>query len=245
MAKTYLILGATSPMARSAASLLAQRGDRLFLASRDIEECSRITNDLTIRFGSKIYTGHFDANDISSSLAVFADVLSKLGRIDGLVVAVGEMGDPSEPLEPTGILSVLNANLTGVIPIIGLVARSMIEKGGGTIVGISSVAGDRGRQSNFVYGAAKGGFSVYLQGLRNHLFRHGVRVVTIKPGFVDTAMTYGKKGLFLVAPPERVGKCIVSALDKKNGVVYCPFFWRWIMLIIRMIPERVFMRLRL
>jgi len=115
----------------------------------------------------------------------------------------------------------------------------------GFIIGISSVAGDRGRQSNYVYGAAKGALSLYLQGLRNRLHPSGVRVITIKPGFVDTAMTYGLPGMFLVASPQAVGESIASSPGKSADVVYLPWFWRYIMLIIKHIPEPIFKRLKL
>jgi short-subunit dehydrogenase len=115
----------------------------------------------------------------------------------------------------------------------------------GFIAGISSVAGERGRQSNYVYGAAKGAFTILLQGLRNRLFPHGVRVLTVKPGFVDTGMTFGMRGLFLVASPEYVGERIARSVVRGRDVVYIPWFWRHIMLIIRLIPEFIFKRLKL
>jgi short-subunit dehydrogenase len=121
----------------------------------------------------------------------------------------------------------------------------METQGQGFIVGLSSVAGDRGRQSNYVYGAAKAGFSTYLQGLRNRLEGKGVRVYTLKLGFVDTALTYGMDGLFLVASPEQIAASTLKILGKSSGIYYLPGFWRWIMLFIRMIPERVFKKLSL
>ena len=117
--------------------------------------------------------------------------------------------------------------------------------GNGFIIALSSVAGDRGRQSNYIYGSAKGGLSVFLQGLRNRLFHSGVRVITIKLGFVDTAMTFGLPNLFLVASPQEVGKKIVKAVNRGRNVVYIPWFWRLIMGIICSIPECVFKRLKL
>ncbi len=123
--------------------------------------------------------------------------------------------------------------------------RELRVKRRGFIIGISSVAGDRGRQSNYVYGAAKGALSLYLQGLRNRLYPSGVRVITVKPGFVDTAMTYGLPGMFLVASPQYVGERIVRALERSADVVYLPWFWRYIMLIIKLIPEPIFKRLKL
>jgi short-subunit dehydrogenase len=140
---------------------------------------------------------------------------------------------------------IIVANFTGAASILGYCANFLEQKKHGFIIGISSVAGDRGRQSNYVYGAAKGALSLYLQGLRNRLFASGVRVITIKPGFVDTAMTYGLPGLFLVASPHDIGKRIVAALDKSADVVYLPWFWRYIMLIIKHVPEPIFKRMKL
>ena len=137
------------------------------------------------------------------------------------------------------------SNFTGAVSILNHCANYFETLQNGFIIGISSVAGDRGRQSNYLYGAAKGALSLYLQGLRNRLFVSGVRVITIKPGFVDTAMTFGLPGLFLVATPQFVGARIVSALGKSADIVYLPGFWRYLMLIIKHIPEAVFKRMKL
>ncbi len=140
---------------------------------------------------------------------------------------------------------IIDSNFTGAASILSHCANHFESMKSGFIIGISSVAGDRGRQSNYVYGAAKGALSLYLQGLRNRLYPGGVRVITIKPGFVDTAMTYGLPGLFLVASPQYMGNRIVAALGKSADVVYLPWFWRYIMLIIKLIPEPIFKRMKL
>ena len=124
-----------------------------------------------------------------------------------------------------------------------MIAPLIEERGSGTIVGVASVAGDRGRIGNYVYGAAKAGFATYLSGLRNRLTKAGGHVVTVKPGFVDTAMTWGLPGMFLVASPNDVAKAILNAVDKKKNEIYTPFFWRYIMLIIRNIPEAIFKKM--
>ena len=143
------------------------------------------------------------------------------------------------------MLNVLNANFTGAAVALGHLANYFEQKASGGIIGIGSVAGDRGRQSNFFYGAAKGGLALFLQGLRNRLTPRGIHVLTVKPGFVDTPMTEELDGLFLVAKPENVANDVVRAYNKKKDVLYTPFFWRWIMLIIRSIPERIFKKLSL
>ena len=140
---------------------------------------------------------------------------------------------------------ILDTNFTGCVSALEILARRFEARRAGFIAALSSVAGDRGRQSNYLYGAAKGGLSTYLQGLRNRLHHSGVRVVTIKPGFVDTAMTYGRPGLFLVASPERVARAVYRALRGGQDVVYVPWFWRPVMFAMRGVPERLFKRLRL
>ena len=131
------------------------------------------------------------------------------------------------------------------ISLLTALATFFEKKKSGFIVGISSVAGDRGRQSNYVYGSAKGAFALFLQGLRNRLHPAGVRVLTVKPGFIDTRMTFGEVAPGMAADPEAVGAAILKALDRNRSVIYVPWFWRYIMLVIRSIPEPIFKRLRL
>jgi short-subunit dehydrogenase len=166
--------------------------------------------------------------------------------LTGVVSAIGYLGDQDLAFtDPDEARTILTTNFTGPVILLDELSRLLIEQQKGFIIGIASVAGDRGRQSNFIYGSAKGGFNIYLQGLRNRLFRDNVQVLTVKPGFVDTAMTFGLDGLFLVAQPEEIGENIVQAMEKKKDIVYLPFFWRYIMLIIRSIPELLFKRLSL
>lgn len=245
MSRAVLILGATSPTARAAAYAFAARGDRLFLASRDEAECQRLAQDLMIRFQAKACWGRFEAHKTESHPDLIEAVAAALDGLDYALFAVGDLGLKPNSLDPLEATRLIQANFSGVASVIGACATYMGAHGGTVILGIGSVAGDRGRQSNFVYGAAKGGLALYLQGLRNLLYSKRIRVVTFKPGFVDTGMTYGKPGLFLVASPEQAGKAIVRAMDKSSGVVYFPWFWRWIMGIIRLIPESVFKRLKL
>jgi short-subunit dehydrogenase len=161
------------------------------------------------------------------------------------VLAFGYLGDQQAARDFSAGAKVIASNFTGAVSILGYCANYLEQLHRGFIIGISSVAGDRGRQSNYVYGAAKGALSLYLQGLRNRLHPGGVRVITIKPGFVDTAMTYGLPGLFLVASPQNIGERIVAALGKSADVVYLPWFWRYIMLIIKHVPEAIFKRMKM
>lgn len=245
MSRVILILGATSPMARAAAGRLARRGDHLFLASSDEAECERLARDLEIRHQTTVCFGRFDANEPASHGRLLETVASELGELDVVLVATGDMGSVPNTLEPMETIRLIQVNFAGLASMLGACAQVLARRGRGVILAITSVAGDRGRQSHFVYGATKGGLALYLQGLRNLLHPSGVRVVTFKPGFVDTGMTYGRAGTFLVASPAAAGEAIVRSLDRGPDVVYFPWFWRWIMTIIRMIPETLFKRLKL
>jgi len=245
MSGNVLILGATSAIARGTAAAFAARGDDLYLASRDLEELKRIAADLHVRYGVKVLYGLFDATDTDTHPVFFHKVIKETQALSGVVLAFGMLGDQQEAREFNVAANIITSNFTGAVSILSLCANYFEPFKRGFIIGISSVAGDRGRQSNYVYGASKGALSLYLQGLRNRLHPSGVRVITIKPGFVDTAMTFGLPGLFLVASPQTIGKQIVRTLGKSADVVYLPVFWRFIMLIIKHIPEFVFKRMKM
>lgn len=245
MSDKILILGATSAIARGTAAAFAARGDSLYLASRDLEELKRLAADLKVRYGVTVYYGLFDASATATHPAFFQAVLKEMQELNGMVLAFGLLGDQQAAREFSEAEKIILSNFTGAVSILGICANYLEPLKRGFIIGISSVAGDRGRQSNYVYGSAKGALSLYLQGLRNRLFASGVRVVTIKPGFVDTAMTFGLPGLFLVASPQDIGKKIVRTLGKSTDIVYLPGFWRYIMLIIKHVPEVIFKRMKM
>lgn len=245
MSEAVLILGATSAIARATAAAFAARGAALYLASRDLDELRRIAADIHLRYGVEVRHGLFDAEATESHAVFMQSVIEAMHGITGVVLAFGYLGDQQEARDFKMGEKIIVSNFTGAASILSHCANYFEPLHRGFIIGISSVAGDRGRQSNYVYGAAKGALSLYLQGLRNRLFASGVRVITIKPGFVDTAMTYGLPGLFLVASPQAIGERIVAALGKSSDVVYLPWFWRYIMLIIKHIPEHIFKRMKL
>ncbi len=246
MSRTVLILGATSAIARAAAAAFARRGHGLYLAGRDLEELRRDAVDLQIRYGVEVAFGSFDAEATDGHATFLERVVGEMGELAGVVAAFGYLGSqPKAAVDFNETLAIINRNFVGAVSILDLCAARMEEAGHGFIVGLASVAGDRGRQSNYTYGAAKGAFALYLQGLRNRLFSRGVRVLTVKPGFVDTGMTFGMPGLFLVATPHYVGERIARAVERGRDVLYVPWFWRYIMLIITHIPERIFKRLKL
>ncbi len=245
MTEAVLILGATSAIARATAVAFAARGNTLYLASRDEDELRRIAADIYLRYGVNVYYGLFDAAATDTHEKFFKSVVAIMPDLSGVVLAFGYLGDQHAARDFSAGAKIIAANFTGAASILSLCANHFEALQRGFIIGISSVAGDRGRQSNYMYGAAKGALSLYLQGLRNRLYSSGVRVITVKPGFVDTAMTYGLPGLFLVASPQNIGERIVRSLDKSADVVYLPWFWRYIMLIIKHIPEPIFKRMKL
>jgi short-subunit dehydrogenase len=239
VSKTVLILGAASDMARAIARAFAAEGHAIQLAARNPERLERDRADLETRYGVAVSLHAFDAVDLGSH-AGFLDSLPALPDI--AVCAVGAMGTQAEnAANPEIGAEVMRANFEGPAAILGHLANAMEARGSGTLVGISSVAGERGRASNYVYGAAKAGFTAYLSGLRNRLATRGVHVVTVLPGFVATAMTEGMDlPDALTAQPAEVGRAVVAAVRKGRDVIYVRPVWRIVMAVIRAIPERIF-----
>ncbi len=243
MTQTWIILGATSSMARAYAREMAEAGATLVLAARDIEEARRMVPDLTARGAAEASAMRFDARDPATFGPIVDRVEAEPGEIN-VAVFVGSMPSQAEiDADPGLIERVTLDNFTGPAQFLARVVPVMEARASGTVVGVSSVAGDRGRIGNYVYGAAKAGFSTYLSGLRNRLTRAGGHVVTVKPGFTDTSMTWGVEGMFLVASPEKVARDIARAVKKRRNVIYTPGFWWVIMTIIKLVPERIFKKL--
>jgi decaprenylphospho-beta-D-erythro-pentofuranosid-2-ulose 2-reductase len=239
-----LIIGATSAIAHETARLLAGAGDELFLVARDPERLAAVRQDLTVRHGVTVHSAALDVLDFDRHGEVVSEVFRTLGRVDLVLIAHGDLPDQKAcEASAEAALRSFSVNALSVVSLLTEVANHMEAQGHGTVAVISSVAGDRGRRSNYVYGSAKGAVSLFLQGLRSRLHPSGIRVVTIKPGFVDTPMTaHIKKGI-LWASPEKVASGIVRAVTRPRDVVYLPWFWRWIMLVVRVLPEGVFKRL--
>lgn len=243
MTDTWIILGASSAMGRAFAKRAAAEGCDVVLAARDKEDLARSAKDCAIRSGGSATAILVDVTKPET----FAKALEAAQTSDGMInaaVFVGSMPPQSQiDQDPSLADGLIRDTLTGPAQFLLALAPMMEERGGGTVIGVGSVAGDRGRIGNYTYGAAKAGFHTFLSGLRNRLTRSGGHVVTVKPGFVDTAMTWGLPGLFLVASPEDVADDLWGAVQKKRDVIYTPWFWRYIMLIIRSIPERVFKKM--
>ena len=239
--RKVLIVGATSAIAEAVARLLAARGDFLYLVGRRAEMLEAIAADLRIRGAARVQTETLDINTIEHHAALLDHAAAALGGLDTVHVAHGTLSEQAACQQSVALtFQELHTNALSVIALLTLVANRFESQRAGTIVVISSVAGDRGRQSNYVYGTAKAAISSFLSGLRQRLHQVGVRVLTIKPGFVDTPMTrdFAKNPLW--AKPERVASDIVRAMEKGKDVVYTPGFWRPVMWIIKSIPERIF-----
>jgi short-subunit dehydrogenase len=241
-----MIIGATSAIATEVAREFAKSGASLFLLARNQERLENIASDLRVRGAHTVHTATFDAHDLESHSRRLDQALEIIGDLDGVLIAHGELPDQAAcQSEYADTERALRSNLLSPIALLTWLANYFEKRGKGNITVICSVAGDRGRQSNYVYGAAKGGLATFLQGLRNRLSFAGVSVTAIKPGFVDTPMTQHLPKGPLFADPQSVGKRIHKAMLKGENVVYTPWFWRFIMLIIQHIPEAIFKRLRL
>lgn len=245
-AARIFVLGATSAIAVETIRHFAARGDSLFLAARSDEKLSAVKSDLMTRGAGAVHTRTAELSDPGAHQALVDEAWEKLGGFDVVLLAYGVLGDQRACENGFAAAEeVIRTNFTSAVSLLTVVANRMERARTGTIAVISSVAGDRGRQSNYLYGCAKAGLNAYLQGLRNRLFRSGVKVLTVKPGFVDTPMTAGMRKGPLFAPAATVGEGIYSAIRRGKDEVYLPFFWRFIMLAIKITPECVFKRLRL
>ncbi|MEZ4754631.1 MAG: SDR family oxidoreductase [Bdellovibrionota bacterium] len=244
--KKIAVFGATSAIAAETCKAFAADGAEFFLVARNELKLQSVKQDLLVRGAKNAFTYQIDITKTEGHQALIAAAEDDLSGLDGVIIAYGTLGDQEESQKSFEYAKQeLNTNFLSVVSLLTEVANRFESKTRGTIVVISSVAGDRGRQSNYVYGAAKGGLSIFLEGLRNRLYHKGVHVLTVKPGFVDTPMTEEFKKGPLWASPESVGKAIYKAVQKKRNVLYVPCFWWGIMFVIRSIPEAVFKRLRL
>lgn len=243
MSETWIILGATSSMARSFSRALAERGDALILAGRSMPDLKNLAQDCTLRGATMAKPVAFDTRDAAS----FASVLDLATPTDGTLnaaVFVGSMPDQADiDADPALIDGTVIDSFSGPARFLQMLAPMLEERGAGVIVGVGSVAGDRGRLANYVYGAAKAGFATYLSGLRNRLARKGVHVLTVKPGPVDTAMTWGLGKMPFMTTPENVTRDILRGVKKRRNVIYTAGIWRLVMAVIRAVPEPIFKKM--
>ncbi len=245
MAETWIILGATSTIARSFARLVASEGHGVMLAGRDMDDMNATAADCTARGAPLSDVVRFDARDSKT----FAPILARAADIKGTInvaVFVGSMPTQDEiDADPALIHGTVTDSFCGPAEFLTCIAPMMEERGAGTVVGVGSVARDRGRIGNYVYGAAKAGFHTYLSGLRNRMGRKGVHVMTVKPGTVDTAMTWGMDKLPFLAQPEKVAKDILRGAKRGTNTLYTPLIWWPVMTVIRLIPERIFKKMQI
>ena len=244
--ETIVIFGATSAVAQSLARLHANSGDSFILVARNSEHLESIAADLRVRGARSVSCIATDLAKTEDHPRLVQELEASSNNISRYYFFYGVLpnqGACEESWENT--LEALNTNFLSKVSLLGLLANKVEKERNGTLIVVSSVAGDRGRQSNYVYGTGKGALSIFLQGLRNRLQKAGCSVITIKPGFIDTPMTADFEKGFLWASPERVAKDIYKAAGKGKDVVYTPWFWQYIMLIIKWIPEPIFKKLSL
>jgi short-subunit dehydrogenase len=241
-----LVLGATSAIAVAVARELLAPDARFFLVARDAAKLDAVRKDLLTRGAAGVDTRVMDLDDIDAHQQMLEEALRALGSIDLALIAHGVLGDQVEAQTSFApAAAILHTNLISAASLITWLANYFEQQHKGTLAVISSVAGDRGRKSNYVYGASKGALNILLDGVRNRVDRAGVQVLTIRPGFVATPMTAHLPQGPLFASPARVAKGIVKAIGSRKDVVYVPGFWRPIMFVIRGIPEFVFKKLNL
>ncbi len=240
-----LILGGASAIGEQVARLLASRGAAIVLTGRDRARLDQIAADLRVRGASLVVIEQLDLISTAAVGGVVSRAQDALDGLDTLLIAAGVLREQGRASAEASLLrESLEINVTVPVMVLEEAARLFEQQGHGRIVAIGSVAGDRGRATNYAYGAAKGALEIFMSGLRQRLHKSGVQVLLVKPGFVDTPMTADFKKGPLWASPERVARDIVRAMEKGRSVIYTPWYWRWIMLIIRHIPERIFVRLR-
>ena len=242
--RTWHVLGASSSIGRAFARLAAAEGSDIILAGRDADDLQRTAADVALRANCRADVVRFDAAAMDEH-AKFVDDCVARGPLD-LFLLFGAMPDQADIDRDFELaLQTIGVNYVGAVSVLSRFAPHLEAQGSGRVVVLSSVAGDRGRLKNYVYGSAKGALNVYLQGLRARLSRSNVSVMTVKAGFLDTDMSYGMPGLFLVASPEACAAACLKLSAKGRNVVYFPIFWWLIMTIIKSIPERIFKRLNI
>ena len=241
--RTLLVVGATSDMGRAIARRFAAEGWALQLAARDPAQLAREAEDLRVRSTAAVSSHHCDVLQADCGASLL-DALAPLP--DAAVCLVGDAGGRLESQRDSAVVErLMHTNYIGPALLMAALAERFAQRGSGVLVGVSSVAGDRGRAWNYVYGSAKAGLTAFLSGLRNRLHGSGVQVVTLKPGYVHTRKTAGMDlPRLLTATPEEVAAAVVEAVRKRRDIVYVRPVWRLIMWVVRAIPERLFKRLR-
>lgn len=241
MSRRIVVLGATSKIAQEIARLAAAEAKELLLVARNPDRLAAVAGDLAARGAAKIDRICADLADLSSHGPIVDQILAKMPDFDTVLVAYGTLGDQARAEGSAEYaLAELTTNFTSAVSLLTRLSSLLLARGGGCIAIITSVAGDRARRSNYVYGTAKGGLALFAQGLRARLASVGVRVLTIKLGPVSTPMTASMPRSWMFADPQAVARAIYSEMEHgKREIIYVPGYWRWVMLGIRLIPESV------
>jgi decaprenylphospho-beta-D-erythro-pentofuranosid-2-ulose 2-reductase len=240
-----LILGANSDVAQELAKIFAQNEHaNIYMGSRNLDLLEKSCTDIKIRYKVEAEYFPFDATDYESHIGFYEELDPKP---DGIVLAFGYLGDqPLAQKDFQEARKIIETNFMGAVSILEIIAADFARRNHGFIIALSSVAGERGRQSNYIYGAAKGALTIYLSGLRNRLHKKSVRVISVLPGMIRTKMTDGLDlPDKLLADPEEVAQDIYNGFKKGKDIIYSKWYWKFIMAVIKMIPERVFKRMRL
>ncbi len=244
--KKILILGATSAIAESCAKIWARKGASLFLVGRNEEKLNKINSDLKLNGSKEIFSYLMNLNTIEEHKKMLDVAQNKLGDLNIILIAYGNLPNQENCEEDVSTtLDEIKTNAISTIALLTEISKILSKKKSGTIAVITSVAGDRGRASNYVYGSAKAMVSTFLSGLRQRLDKSNISVVDIKPGFIDTPMTKNYKKNFLWSSPEKISPKIVKAIDNGESEIYVPSFWKIIMLIIKYIPGFIYKKIRL
>jgi decaprenylphospho-beta-D-erythro-pentofuranosid-2-ulose 2-reductase len=244
--KKIAIFGAVSAIAQETAKLFAQKGDELYLLDLSIGRLEAVEKDIKTRFNNTIHIKEFNANNIEIHQAIFDSIVEEMNGLDAVLIAWGTLPNQKEiEHNISKLVSEFTTNGLSVIAMASVAANYFEQQNYGTLAVISSVAGDRGRQSNYVYGAAKGTISLFMQGLRNRFGKTDIKIITIKPGMVDTPMTADMPKNPLYSTPITIGKGIFEAMVNGKEIAYLPTYWRLVMFIIKHIPEFVFKKLSL
>jgi decaprenylphospho-beta-D-erythro-pentofuranosid-2-ulose 2-reductase len=245
--KRILIIGATSAIAAACARRWAQQGACLCLLGRNQEKLAAIQADLSVRGAAAVSLACLDVLDLQGQQSALAKAFADLGKVDVVLLAAGSLPDQHAcEKDPALAAAEFTLNATALIALLGHLANQLEAQGHGHLAVLTSVAGDRGRRSNHLYGSAKAALQTYLEGLQARLRPHGVGVTDIRPGFVATPMTaHLKFPALLQASPAAVAGAILRGIRRGRVVIYAPFFWRWIMLMLRILPRGLFSRLKI
>jgi len=239
-----LIIGANSDIAKATAKEYIENGYDIYLTGRNIHQLNLFADELRSLSSRKVIVKELDVVDFSTHEKFYANLNEKP---IGVITAVGYLGDQDEASQNfVESEKIINTNFTGLVSLLNIVSNDFVTRGQGFIVGISSLAGDRGRKSNYIYGSAKGAFTLYLSGLRNKLYSSNIHVLTVKPGFVNTQMTKDMTlPKILVSQPEKLAKDIYKAQQKGKNILYSKLLWRILMAVILLLPESYFKKTNL